>query len=135
MQLHSMAVSPPSQAIDSTLSTPKPKGDTVGWLDLPNKDQLFVLAVCRLSEPLSNVCLLPYIFYLVQSVLSDGGDTAILCSCKSRVSPWRGFTVAWFCQQMVLQSKSANWITHDAPLLRGWRRFPVVKTNKTSSSN
>ncbi|KAK3381985.1 major facilitator superfamily domain-containing protein [Podospora didyma] len=41
----------------------------VGWLDLPNKDQLFILAMCRLSEPLSNVCLLPYIFFLVRSVL------------------------------------------------------------------
>lgn len=65
-----MAVSPPPQASDSTLPAPKPKEDIVGWLDLPNKDQLFILAVCRLSEPLSNVCLLPYIFYLVRSVLS-----------------------------------------------------------------
>ncbi|KAI1758813.1 MFS general substrate transporter [Hypoxylon sp. FL1150] len=41
------------------------------WRDLPNKDQLFILALCRLSEPLSNVCLLPYIFYLVRSVLQQ----------------------------------------------------------------
>ncbi|XXG95280.1 aspartate-semialdehyde dehydrogenase-like protein [Hypoxylon texense] len=41
----------------------------VRWRDLPNKDQLFILSLCRLSEPLSNVCLLPYIFYLVRSVL------------------------------------------------------------------
>lgn len=46
----------------------------VGWLDLPNKSQLFILALCRLSEPLSNVCLLPYIFYLVQSVLANADD-------------------------------------------------------------
>jgi len=70
----SMAVPPPPQANDTTISNPKSKKDTVGWLDLPNKDQLFILAVCRLSEPLSNVCLLPYIFYLVRSVLSDSSD-------------------------------------------------------------
>ncbi|KAI4865690.1 MFS general substrate transporter [Hypoxylon rubiginosum] len=48
-------------------STAKPAH--VRWRDLPNKDQLFILSLCRLSEPLSNVCLLPYIFYLVRSVL------------------------------------------------------------------
>ncbi|KAF3761261.1 hypothetical protein M406DRAFT_52817 [Cryphonectria parasitica EP155] len=44
----------------------------VRWRDLPNKTQLFILALCRLSEPLSNVCLLPYLFYLVRSALTSG---------------------------------------------------------------
>ncbi|KUI59071.1 hypothetical protein VP1G_06335 [Cytospora mali] len=52
----------------SPSNTPIPP---VRWLSLPNKTQLFILALCRLSEPLSNVCLLPYIFYLVRSVLTD----------------------------------------------------------------
>ncbi|KAI1802098.1 MFS general substrate transporter [Daldinia bambusicola] len=51
-----------------------PKSTRVRWRDLPNKDQLFILSLCRLSEPLSNVCLLPYIFYLVRSVLSTPND-------------------------------------------------------------
>lgn len=49
----------------------------VRWSDLPNKTQLLLLALCRLSEPLSNVCLLPYIFYLVRSVLPDPTPDAI----------------------------------------------------------
>lgn len=75
----------------------------IGWLDLPNKDQLFVLAVCRLSEPLSNVCLLPYIFYLVRSVLApentardaesgNGVDTRL----AAEVSAYSGLLVAAF---------------------------------------
>jgi MFS family permease len=70
---------------------------------LPNKDQLFVLAVCRLSEPLSNVCLLPYIFYLVRSVLTSehaarstesGGSTDT--SLAAEVSAYSGLLVASF---------------------------------------
>lgn len=77
--------------------------EVVGWLDLPNKDQLFVLAVCRLSEPLSNVCLLPYIFYLVRSVLTaehtardpDSGS-GIDTSLAAEVSAYSGLLVAAF---------------------------------------
>jgi MFS family permease len=83
---------------------PAGKGkEVIGWLDLPNKDQLFVLAVCRLSEPLSNVCLLPYIFYLVRSVLApentardgesgNGVDTRL----AAEVSAYSGLLVAAF---------------------------------------
>lgn len=81
------------------------KPETVGWLDLPNKDQLFVLAVCRLSEPLSNVCLLPYIFYLVRSVLAPeaaAGDAApdngidSHLGLAAEVSAYSGLLVASF---------------------------------------
>jgi MFS family permease len=76
----------------------------VGWLDLPNKDQLFVLAVCRLSEPLSNVCLLPYIFYLVRSVLAPedtaardaASDSGIDSRLAAEVSAYSGLLVASF---------------------------------------
>ncbi|CAI4211709.1 unnamed protein product [Parascedosporium putredinis] len=51
---------------------PPEKKPKIGWMDLPNKDQLFLLALCRLSEPLSNVCLLPYIFYLFAVSLAWG---------------------------------------------------------------
>jgi MFS family permease len=43
-------------------------------MSLPNKDQLFILALCRLSEPLSNTCLLPYIYYLIKSVIAPAAD-------------------------------------------------------------
>jgi len=86
---------------------PSASKETVGWLDLPNKDQLFVLSICRLSEPLSNVCLLPYIYYLVRSVLngdnttresttngrdSDSSDT----DTAAKVSAYSGILVAAF---------------------------------------
>ncbi|OAG11773.1 MFS general substrate transporter [Paraphaeosphaeria sporulosa] len=43
----------------------------VTWRNLPQKKQLLLLALCRLSTPLSNACLLPYLYYLVKSILSD----------------------------------------------------------------
>lgn len=58
--------------MDNTSPAPPP----VRWLDLPNKTQLFILALCRLSEPLSNASLLPYIFHLVRSVLPDDPATS-----------------------------------------------------------
>lgn len=45
--------------------------DKVTWRNLPEKKQLLLLALCRLSTPLSNACLLPYLYYLVKSILSD----------------------------------------------------------------
>ncbi|KAI0008363.1 MFS general substrate transporter [Xylariaceae sp. FL0662B] len=67
----------------------------IRWRDLPNKDQLFILSLCRLSEPLSNVCLLPYIFYLVRSVLplSEGGNPD---ESAARISEYSGLLVAAF---------------------------------------
>ncbi|KAE8446082.1 hypothetical protein EG329_012590 [Mollisiaceae sp. DMI_Dod_QoI] len=50
---------------------PKP----VTWMSLPHKPQLFILAICRLSEPLSNTCLLPYLYYLIRS-LQPTDDTS-----------------------------------------------------------
>jgi MFS family permease len=45
--------------------------EKVTWRNLPEKKQLLLLALCRLSTPLSNACLLPYLYYLVQSILAD----------------------------------------------------------------
>ncbi|KAL7622672.1 hypothetical protein AAE478_008186 [Parahypoxylon ruwenzoriense] len=77
------------------------KATKVRWRDLPNKDQLFILSLCRLSEPLSNVCLLPYIFYLVRSVLptttensSEGDDSSH--AIAARISEYSGLLVAAF---------------------------------------
>ncbi|KAH8819087.1 major facilitator superfamily domain-containing protein [Xylogone sp. PMI_703] len=47
---------------------PQGKPEVVSWMSLPNKTQLFILAICRLSEPLCNTCLLPYLYYLVRSL-------------------------------------------------------------------
>ncbi|KAI1644687.1 MFS general substrate transporter [Daldinia loculata] len=89
--------------------TAPPKPTEIRWRDLPNKDQLFILSLCRLSEPLSNVCLLPYIFYLVRSVLppatpsspsgdDDGGDQPpeTAGAAAARISEFSGLLVAAF---------------------------------------
>lgn len=69
-------------------------------MDLPNKDQLFLLALCRLSEPLSNVCLLPYIFYLVRSVLPnkaiESRDAGKDSDSSVPISEYSGLLVASF---------------------------------------
>ncbi|KAI0600985.1 MFS general substrate transporter [Biscogniauxia sp. FL1348] len=78
---------------------------TVRWRDLPNKDQLFILSLCRLSEPLSNVCLLPYIFFLVRSVLLSSSPSPPPPSTQrdetdnataARISVYSGVLVASF---------------------------------------
>ncbi|PMD28901.1 MFS general substrate transporter [Hyaloscypha variabilis F] len=51
------------------------KPEVVTWMSLPHKPQLFILAICRLSEPLSNTCLLPYLYYLIRS-LQTSPDTS-----------------------------------------------------------
>ncbi|KAI0912637.1 major facilitator superfamily domain-containing protein [Ustulina deusta] len=81
----------PLEADDATKTA-----SDVRWRDLPNKDQLFILALCRLSEPLSNVCLLPYIFYLVRSVLSASEDDNSTGNPAARISEYSGVLVAAF---------------------------------------
>ncbi|KAF1972599.1 MFS general substrate transporter [Bimuria novae-zelandiae CBS 107.79] len=64
--------------------------EKVTWRDLPQKKQLLLLALCRLSTPLSNACLLPYIYFLVKSVLSDPGHP----SASKQISRLTGLLVA-----------------------------------------
>ncbi|ORY61487.1 major facilitator superfamily domain-containing protein [Pseudomassariella vexata] len=71
------------------------EAEQVRWRDLPSKNQLFILSLCRLSEPLSNVCLLPYIFYLVRSVLPKSEDDSP-DDAAARISEYSGLLVAAF---------------------------------------
>jgi MFS family permease len=41
------------------------------WRNLPHKKQLLLLSLCRLSAPLSNACLIPYLYFLVKSIISN----------------------------------------------------------------
>ena len=85
-----------SQPVECTNANKTPA--EVRWRDLPNKDQLFILALCRLSEPLSNVCLLPYIFYLVRSVLptTEDDNNSPTENPAARISEYSGVLVAAF---------------------------------------
>jgi len=71
------------------------KRPPVRWLDLPNKDQLFILALCRLSEPLSNTCLLPYIYYLIRSTTSPDSQSSNAGE-DSSISKLSGVLIAAF---------------------------------------
>ncbi|KAJ8112929.1 hypothetical protein ONZ43_g5272 [Nemania bipapillata] len=49
---------------DQDIEQPKkPSSNVVGWRDLPRKDQLLVLTLARLSEPLTQTSLQSYMFY------------------------------------------------------------------------
>ncbi|OCK95734.1 MFS general substrate transporter [Cenococcum geophilum 1.58] len=83
-------LTPPSPSNTNTRDT----GDdakAVTWMSLPNKRQLFILALCRLSEPLSNTCLLPYIYYLIKSIIPSDDPSA-----SQKISRYSGILVAAF---------------------------------------
>ncbi len=79
---------------DSYKEVPEPS-NKVRWRDLPNKDQLFIIALCRLSSPLSNVGLLPYVFYLVRSSLSSSEGEKV-DKDSARIAEYSGILVAAF---------------------------------------
>tara|TARA_R110002003_G_scaffold200_1_gene15633 strand:- start:1405 stop:1872 length:468 start_codon:yes stop_codon:yes gene_type:complete len=64
------------------------------WRNLPQKKQLLLVALCRLSTPLSNACLLPYLYFLVKSIISDPGHATApqqisrLTGLLGRISSW-----------------------------------------------
>ncbi|KAF2021614.1 MFS general substrate transporter [Aaosphaeria arxii CBS 175.79] len=72
----------------------------VTWRNLPNKKQLLILSLCRLSSPLSNACLLPYLYFLVKSLLSDPEHP----SAPQTISQRTGFLVAAYPLGQVLTS-------------------------------
>jgi MFS family permease len=62
------------------------------WRNLPQKKQLLLVALCRLSTPLSNACLLPYLYFLVKSIISDPGHA----TAPQQISRLTGLLVAAF---------------------------------------
>ncbi|KAK6836453.1 MFS general substrate transporter [Apiospora arundinis] len=100
---------------EAPLPSPPPPSKEVRWRDLPNKDQLFILALCRLSEPLSNVCLPPYIFYLVRSVLppaaNENGTVSDPHAEAARVSTYSGILVAAFPLAQFFVSLPWGWLS------------------------
>lgn len=113
-----------SAAGDALGPPPKPE---VKWTDLPNKPQLFLLALCRLSEPLSNVCLLPYIFHLVRSVLprSDASNhtdpSTATTADAARISQASGLLIATFPLAQFLLSLPISYLSD-----RHGRRIPIL---------
>ncbi|KAK6331556.1 hypothetical protein TWF718_002105 [Orbilia javanica] len=95
------------------------KEPPVTWSSLPHKSQLLILAACRLSEPLSNTCLLPYLYYLIRS-LDDGSGKDGSNSSNSSISRRAGLLVAAFA--LAQFATSMVW----ARLADRYGRKPVI---------
>ncbi|EPS37131.1 hypothetical protein H072_9274 [Dactylellina haptotyla CBS 200.50] len=94
------------------------KEPPVTWSSLPHKSQLLILAACRLSEPLSNTCLLPYLYYLIRSL--DKQATNGQTSSNSTISRRAGLLVAAFA--LAQFATSMLW----AKLADRFGRKPVI---------
>ncbi|KAF3903750.1 hypothetical protein ABW21_db0209722 [Orbilia brochopaga] len=89
------ATSSNPQSVAARSSNPRStKEPPVTWSSLPQKSQLLILAACRLSEPLSNTCLLPYLYYLIRSLDSESGNGQK--ASNSSISRRAGLLVAAF---------------------------------------
>ncbi|KAG9232384.1 major facilitator superfamily domain-containing protein [Amylocarpus encephaloides] len=85
------------------------KPTPVKLMDLPNKRQLFILALCRLSEPLSNTCLLPYIYYLIKSIITTDDESAPAEISKLSGLLVAAFPLAQFATSMLWGRVSDSW--------------------------
>ncbi|KAH7381304.1 major facilitator superfamily domain-containing protein [Phaeosphaeria sp. MPI-PUGE-AT-0046c] len=63
--------------LDDTENAHAAKSKPVSWRSLPRKDQLFVLTLARLSEPLTQTSLGSYLFYQLQSFDPSLPDSTI----------------------------------------------------------
>lgn len=63
--------------VDETEQAANTKAPPVSWRELPRKDQLFVITLARLSEPLTQTSLGSYLFYQLQSFDSSLPDSTI----------------------------------------------------------
>ncbi|KAF2832421.1 MFS general substrate transporter [Ophiobolus disseminans] len=77
---------------EPTLTETSEKSSEATWRNLPQKKQLLLIALCRLSTPLSNACLLPYLYFLVKSIISDPEHP----SAPQHISRLTGLLVAAF---------------------------------------
>lgn len=67
-----------STSTSSTPSTPAPpKKEKVKWKDLPHKDQLIILVLARLAEPLVQTSLQAYMFYQLKSFNTTLSDATV----------------------------------------------------------
>ncbi|KAF3920946.1 hypothetical protein ABW20_dc0105521 [Dactylellina cionopaga] len=119
IELSILPASPNSQQPSGRPTNSKPiKEPPVTWSSLPHKSQLLILAACRLSEPLSNTCLLPYLYYLIRSLdkESENGHKA----SNSTISRRAGLLVAAFA--LAQFATSMLW----AKLADKFGRKPVI---------
>ncbi|KAH0049556.1 MFS transporter, partial [Aureobasidium melanogenum] len=92
-----LAGQPPHQLSEK----PKP----VSWKSLPRKDQLFILTMARLSEPLTQTSLQSYMFYQLRSFSPSAPDSTISYQAGMLQA---AFTGAQFCTA-VFWGRMADW--------------------------
>lgn len=73
---------------------PKEKAGPVSWSSLPRKDQLAILTLARLSEPLTQTSLQSYMFYQLRSFSPSAPDSTISYQAGLLQA---AFTGAQFC--------------------------------------
>lgn len=95
----------------------KPKGKLPGWRDLPNKKQLAILTLARLSEPLTQTSLRAYMFYQVKSFDPVRSNSAV----ASQVGILEGsFAAAQFLTAMAWgRAADSDWCGRKKVLLIG----------------
>jgi MFS family permease len=77
--------------------------DPVKWMGLPQKDQLFILALARLSEPLIQTSLRAYLFYQLRSFNETLPDSEIASQAGIMQA---SFNAAQLCTAMLWGSFS-----------------------------
>lgn len=96
---------------------PKQKERPVKWRDLPNKRQLAILTVARLSEPLSQTSLQAYMFYQLKSFDPNLPEPSIYFQAGMLQA---SFTAAQFLTAMLWgQFADADWGGRKMVLLIG----------------
>jgi len=91
----------PSQPLHQMSEKLKP----VSWKSLPRKDQLFILTLARLSEPLTQTSLQAYMFYQLRSFSPSAPDSTISYQAGMLQA---AFTGAQFCTA-VFWGRMADW--------------------------
>lgn len=91
----------PSHSSQQMSEKPKP----VSWKSLPRKDQLFILTLARLSEPLTQTSLQAYMFYQLRSFSPSAPDSTISYQAGMLQA---AFTGAQFCTA-IFWGRMADW--------------------------
>ncbi|MCJ1354807.1 MAG: hypothetical protein MMC33_004797 [Icmadophila ericetorum] len=106
-----------SQPPPTLASNEKVKEKQVSWKDLPNKRQLTILTLARLSEPLTQTSLQAYMFYQLKSFDPSLPDAAIAAQAGLLQG---SFTVAQFFTAMLWgRAADSDWGGRKKVLLIG----------------
>lgn len=90
---------------DADQPPPPSAKQQVSWSSLPNKSQLAILTLARLSEPLTQTSLASYMYYQLKSFPGDPSDSAVARQAGMLAA---AFTGAQFCTA-IMWGRLADW--------------------------